>query len=390
MTQFAILRRWRKEDFGCRVFCIVALIGTVPVFFYAHASLREYAAGKRISLPSIAVRGSARRITCNASGVMPRILFWTDFPQRAMLNPAGVDELQVPHCKHRCRVTYNRNYLNCSDALVFHSQDLNINDLPIVRHIFQKWVFYANEAPEYSYTGDFYRLNSLFNWTMTYRSDSDVPLRCGAFRRSSANRNRTNFKDLWMRKKKTAVWLPSACKTKSKREDFVSELQKYTDVDVYGDCGLWKAVSSTKGASFRYFSKDYYFWLALENSLCQDYVTSELFTALKHYIVPVALGTVNYSAITPPHSVIDVFSFASPKLLADYLQKVKMDLNLYGAYFRWKKTYDVVVEDEPFCSLCGKLHSAKFKTFSLYEDLRTWWVNRSECVDWNGSADFSP
>ena len=39
------------------------------------------------------------------------------------------------------------------------------------------------------------------------------------------------------KKTKTAFWIASHCPTEIKRENYVKALQKYIDVDVYGDCG---------------------------------------------------------------------------------------------------------------------------------------------------------
>lgn len=38
-------------------------------------------------------------------------------------------------------------------------------------------------------------------------------------------------------KKKLAAWFVSNCRTASRREDFVSELEKYVPIDIYGGCG---------------------------------------------------------------------------------------------------------------------------------------------------------
>ncbi len=37
--------------------------------------------------------------------------------------------------------------------------------------------------------------------------------------------------------RKLVAWFVGNCKTQSKRELYVKELQKYIDVDVYGNCG---------------------------------------------------------------------------------------------------------------------------------------------------------
>ena len=62
------------------------------------------------------------------------------------------------------------------------------------------------------------------------------------------------------------------------------------------------------------------FYLSFENSLCEDYVTEKLWAWLRRDIVPVVMGQANYSAIVPPHSVINALDFSEPRDLANYLK----------------------------------------------------------------------
>ncbi|VDI46233.1 Hypothetical predicted protein, partial [Mytilus galloprovincialis] len=56
----------------------------------------------------------------------------------------------------------------------------------------------------------------------------------------------------------------------------VAELKKYIDVDVYGKCG--KPCSTWMDDScFKNLGGDYKFYLAFENSHCEDYVTEKAF-----------------------------------------------------------------------------------------------------------------
>lgn len=40
--------------------------------------------------------------------------------------------------------------------------------------------------------------------------------------------------------------------------------------------------------------KDYYFYLVLEDAICDDYVTDKLLLALNNYAVPLVYGGANY------------------------------------------------------------------------------------------------
>lgn len=65
---------------------------------------------------------------------------------------------------------------------------------------------------------------------------------------------------------------------------YVRELQKYVSVDVYGSCGPLKC-----GQTFldthcyqQVLAPNYKFYLAFENSLCQDYITEKVRKLISH------------------------------------------------------------------------------------------------------------
>ena len=68
----------------------------------------------------------------------------------------------------------------------------------------------------------------------------------------------------------------SASEHGSSRELYVRELQRYIDVDVFGKCGMWFDDEDDPR-----FNDKYFFYLALENSLCEDYITEKLYTILR-------------------------------------------------------------------------------------------------------------
>jgi hypothetical protein len=65
--------------------------------------------------------------------------------------------------------------------------------------------------------------------------------------------------------------------------------------------------------------EDYKFVLAFENSLCTDYVSEKLYTALENGVVPVVYGEADYRAYAPSYSYVNARDFGSPKELAEYL-----------------------------------------------------------------------
>ncbi len=116
----------------------------------------------------------------------------------------------------------------------------------------------------------------------------------------------------------------------------------------------------------------YKFYLAFENSLCQDYATEKLVRPLMTEIVPVVYGGTNYSRDAPPHSVINVEDYSSPEELARYLRRVAANESEYNAYFDWKKSYDMVGRvQERFCRLCELVNTPSFH--KTYPSMKSWW-----------------
>lgn len=319
-------------------------------------------------------KNSSNHITSNTKF----ILLWTPFFGSWNWNflPSGGGAFS--NCQVQdCFVTTDSSLSFESDAIIFHARDLIVNDLPNKRNKNQKWIFYCLESPHYSYFGGFHVLNGVFNWTMTYRLDSDVVVTYGKIKPSHtlSNWNEKLSKELWKKKKRSVVWMVSHCKTSSKRENYVSKLKKYIDVDIFGTCGKAVCPMNRTADCLKSFSSIYKFYLSFENSICKDYVTEKFFGILQYNMVPVVFGGANYKNIAPPNSYIDALQY-SPKKLADYLYEVSNNFALYNSYMNWKSSYEITVNID-HCDLCYKLHKNKNKT--VIKDLRSWWINQANC-----------
>ncbi|KAL1487158.1 hypothetical protein MTO96_031093 [Rhipicephalus appendiculatus] len=158
------------------------------------------------------------------------------------------------------------------------------------------------------------------------------------------------------------------------------------DVDVYGKCGPHDCPKTGGNACYEHFERNYHFILAFEDSICADYVTEKLFTALKYDIVPVVFGGANYSRIAPRHSYIDALAFESPEKLADYLVALSRNYTEYVAYFKWKESQSVEPLNSAYCELCAKLHSdPTVRRSSSYQDVKAWWLDQSHCRVWKSA-----
>lgn len=325
------------------------------------------------------------------------ILLWNG-PKRAetLLFGAGREVFRQHGCEVTdCELVLNREQfpsidypLATYDAIVFNAN----NDYPIIevptpeeRNLSQRYVFLTQESP-----GVLLNLNSLanklmFNWTMTYRRNSDItflygqiipkatapktPSEISSLIEESSNNQRTfNTK-----KTKLVAWMVSKCNTYSRREKYVKELRKYIPVDIYGKCGKLKCqpddLLSSHPKCYKMLESNYKFYLSFENSLCRDYVTEKFFNIISRNIVPVVFGGANYTKIAPQHSFIDARKY-QPRQLANYLKMLDKNETLYNQYFWWKEYYTVKsgiaqMARQGFCDLCKKLHqNQRVKTFS--------------------------
>ena len=247
------------------------------------------------------------------------------------------------------------------------------------------------------YAYDYDRFNGFFNWTMTYRLDSDIPAPYGRTVPKSAKfsyassvlhwdpaYNPSEFADsvakrpkefrALARRPRAVAWIVSHCDTDSDRERFVEELREHIEVDVFGACGSGGRCGDCPAT----VERDYMFYLSLENSLCDHYVTEKLWQWLKQDVVPVVMGQANYSAIVPPHSVINVMDYPEPADLASHLKRLVSNETEYLSHFWWKDFYTAERKTSAFCKLCQMLHS-KEEPPRVVERLGEWWVSGSHC-----------
>ncbi|XP_067120166.1 alpha-(1,3)-fucosyltransferase C-like [Centruroides vittatus] len=314
------------------------------------------------------------------------ILLWTPFFGIRDYMPVGEGALSHSGCpESRCEVTTDRTRLLHSEAIVFHCRDVSVVDLPLHRKPEQKWIYYCLEAPPHSYFAAFRFMRRMFNWTMSYRLDSDVVTSYGSY---AVNGNRSDVPDglldVWRGKKKHVVWLVSNCPTSGNREGFVDRLKSYIDVDVYGSCGKGRCPNDKLDECLDDYVRNYMFFLALENSLCKDYVTEKFFRILKYNIIPIVFGDANYSRVAPPDSYIDALSYRDAEHLAQHLRNVASDYNLYKSYFKWKDRFHISPSLPLICELCRKLHTSDVAPYKVYDDIAAWWVEDSACRRWRG------
>ncbi|XP_023215528.1 glycoprotein 3-alpha-L-fucosyltransferase A-like [Centruroides sculpturatus] len=315
------------------------------------------------------------------------ILLWTkyfhyNFSTDFYFFQEGFDTFKRYQCSFsQCFVTNNRSLFKEADAVLFHLWDIS-DDLPKFKYKKQKWILYTLES--ISTESSWKEKRNLFDWTMGYRSDSDVRVKYGEVCKLPKDEqiSNVNEKDYHNGKEREIVWFVSNCHSVSNRMKYAKKLSKYIDIDVYGNCGSRKCEPSQSKQCYEDIFKKYKFYLSFENSICSEYVTEKFFNVLNYDIIPIVMGGANYDSIAPPHSFIDTRDFPNPKDLADYLKVVSQDSDLYNSYFDWKRKYKSYLYPW-MCELCQKLHQKHETNVDRREN---WWNSYTECEKWENDA----
>ena len=167
------------------------------------------------------------------------------------------------------------------------------------------------------------------------------------------------------------AWLVSSCTAGNGRHFYVKQLLKYTNVDIYGHCMSnkeWPVHPSKQPISFYFFFvsllhgglnfnllatsisyKDgasltdrevvarYKFYLSIENSNCDEYVTEKIERPYSAGVVPILDGPKDYYRfLATNHSSLRLDDFSSPEQLALRVHQLDKDDAAYMKYLDYR------------------------------------------------------
>jgi alpha-1,3-fucosyltransferase len=343
-----------------------------------------------------------KKITKNKS-----ILIWN---QAQLIETAVFGFGHQPFLDHGCEVSDCTIFDNETslpieeyDAIVLHMCLIWLSEIPnFQRQAYQRFIFFTAESPDSIIKSlpDIISMKHYFNWTMSYRLNSDIRLLYGriepktivpkteeTIRELIKETHQPSAKNFANKKTLLVVWMASHCKTPGLRETYIRKLSTFIQVDIYGRCGNLscprnKTHSYSNPTCYDLLEAKYKFYLSFENSICEDYVTEKFFEIMKRDMVPIVYGGAKYSDIAPPHSYIDATQY-TPEGLAHYLKLLDANDKLYNEYFWWKGHYEVHAGVEQmarngFCDLCKKLHQDQNVT-KYYSELITEWHPKTKC-----------
>uniref|UniRef100_A0A2A4JYW9 Fucosyltransferase n=1 Tax=Heliothis virescens TaxID=7102 RepID=A0A2A4JYW9_HELVI len=293
------------------------------------------------------------------------------------------------------------------DAVLFAEQVLGQGvKLPERRAQSQIYIFTTIESSYQAPACEVHN-DDFFNWTFTYRLDSDVVWPHFIVRNVTRDVVAPSINVQWNKyfkkhispgilkilgsKTKAAAWLVSDCKSDSARDNYLTRLQENLyhfslQIDVYGDCSNKKCPADNCGEML---SRDYYFYMAFESSFSEDYVTEMVLHGYHNYVVPIVYGGANYTRFLPPGSYLNARELHPYNLAYIMYQAIKRPMK-YHQFFRWTNYYTldkVLTANHPLCNLCEALNSEKAKITKMYKNFRFWWNGRNG-MKWCLSRNF--
>ena len=202
----------------------------------------------------------------------PKVIFTLD------TSLYSTDRLKQDKCAVQdCILTHQYDQMAKADVVVFTSSNLAEPSTTTRARTDQIWMSFMLEAPPNSPI--FSPRNRHINWTATYRTDSTI---VAPYERFVQFANITKLpekppRNYALGKKKKAAWFVSNCVAGNGRSQYVKELQKYIEVDIYGGCGRLQCQRADAASCFQMLNKDYKFYMSFENSNCKDYITEKLY-----------------------------------------------------------------------------------------------------------------
>lgn len=279
---------------------------------------------------------------------IPVMLWWTPF--------TGDDGLQ--QCgDHSCFVTNDRRYRHhpMVKTIFFYGSDFKPHDVPLPRQKDEDWALFHEESPKNNPIFSHTAMIQQFNHTATFRIKSDLPL-VTQYLEDVQMITESQFliplevKNRMIEEEGLApvAYVQSGCETPSMRDEWVTEFMKHIKVDSYGSCLHNKDLpreiqGSDKFKDRQYFNllAKYKFVIAIENAVCDDYVTEKLWRTLQVGAIPIYLGAPNIHQYLP-HSkaAILVKDFDSVAAVAEYVKMLDSDDAKYTDYMRHKQMYN--------------------------------------------------
>lgn len=285
-----------------------------------------------------------------------------------------------------------------ADAVIFSMHQIkDPKELPTRKNYNQRWIFLIDESPLETFIHQPQTLssyNKFFNWSMTYRMDSDIPVPYGRTVKLSSPLNEVLFINFliekFKKKEKLIAVIVNNCSYKY-QTNYIRKLKQIlgSNLDIIGGKCLNgnETVCSDNLKNNCKILEKYKFYLSFENSHCRQYFTEKLFwNAYAKFAIPVIMGPSYYDSkkLLPPNSFLHVDTFSSPLSLANYLKQLN-NSDDYVQYHKWRKNYKVLNEhgyfgssSKHYCRACEALHYNLINK-KVYDNIESFWNKSKDC-----------
>lgn len=295
---------------------IVWLVIVVFTYVYLVVMLIQKLASLSDSMDNIII---ALQLQLRGRSNSKYLLLWSHNRPGVMRENNNLKDLDPLHLTLQCPVsncilTENKALfggdLTQFDAVVFDESHFSKYWIPVPRASSQLYIFTTIESP-YNHPACDLVFDDFFNWTFTYRLDSDLRWKYFVVRNISGDivapaenvqwsqsepTVRREIKAFWKGRTKAVAWIVSNCDVDG-RNQYLTKLQEhllsyYLQIDIFGECTKRRCGISGCEKMLR---DNYYFYLAFENSESEDYITEKVLHGYDNYVVPIVYGGANYS-----------------------------------------------------------------------------------------------
>ncbi|KAK3090346.1 hypothetical protein FSP39_011087 [Pinctada imbricata] len=281
----------------------------------------------------------------------PNLLWWT-FEGGRISNNINCGEIE-------CLSTVDRALRDHDDTkvFIFYGTGVELADLPLPRRKHDLWFLTHEESPKNNdHLFSHPEIMTLFNYTSTFKRQSDYPiptqwlpnlsyLKSRQFLKSTATKNEFQKSDNLA----PILYVQSDCNTCSDRDSYVKMLQQHIKVDSYGQCLHNKdmpdhlqfkdSMAGMHHNDFFELTSRYKFTLAMENAICDDYITEKVWRPLHLGSVPILFSSPKIKDFLPTNnSGILIEDFERVEDLAAFIKRLNEDDEEYNKYLSFKNS----------------------------------------------------
>ena len=187
--------------------------------------------------------------------------------------------------------------------------------------------------------------------------------------------NRVDMKSLVAKKSREVLWMYSNCRVKDRVRYAEQLIKSGMQIDIFGRCGKPDPCKSKFNIEcVKTNAAKYWFYLAFENSHCEDYITEKAWNSLTWGTIPIVNGPSieGYEYYLPPNSFLHVENFSNPSELAKYMKYLQNNTEAYLKYHEWRSSYDIV-NDLFYLQVCTMCKNINDPPKTAHKNVSQWW-----------------